>query len=73
MDNIHTPPNSLTFKLGHSISERLKTLANIKNAMTSAIMQQVNDDTVSSDNEEFRIYQTLYLEAKSLEYELSQI
>jgi hypothetical protein len=63
----------LKFDLGTTLSHKLKSLAAVKNAMTAAIMCQLNEDTITKESEDFEVYQSLYLEAKFMEQQLQKI
>ena len=66
-------PTSLNFNLGSTFTERKNTAKQIKDAMAAAILWQVENGTVSKDDENFQVYEQLYLEAKHIEMVLDKM
>lgn len=68
-------PAEIKIALGTTLSERLQTVAEIKNAMVRAMMLQIENDLLDNlkENPDFVFYQILYLEANHVEWELKQI
>lgn len=73
MENFQPDLNSLKIKLGSTVSEKLKLVSQIKDAMTYAIMVMVEQETISKDDPHFAVFQTFYLEANHLEAALKLI
>lgn len=63
----------LIINLGRTISERQKTIAAIKDAMTDAIMQSVELGIEAVDNENFETYTLLYREANFIQHQLNKL
>jgi len=71
--NFEEIPSHITLHLGQSIADRKLYVAAIKDAMATAIMNQIENDTMDSKGNDFMIYQTLYLEACNTEHVLSKL
>lgn len=74
MSNLLQAPATLTFNLGQTLAERKQAVKQIKDAMAAAILWQVElNGSAEKNNEDYQVYESLYLEAKNIERILEKV